>query len=727
MNTLSRSLAVACAFLAVSGSVAVQAVQASGADPAIGVLGTPFPSERWTVPDPTQLTGRRVALPKPDCARQPSGCRDVAVLNRLDGFNLQPRLSIRFTGSIAVSSVSNSDVFLVRLRGGDRSGSRVLGINQIVWDPTSNTLHAEPDQFLDQDSTYALVVTTDVRDSHGRRIAGGGFSESDKLGGSAGYAPEGTGRGRDALRGAPAYHRELLKALPIVRRAAGVDPTRVASVTVFTTQSVTALMEKIRRQLDAAPPSPARFDIGPDGTRAVFSFPTVTGISFNRQLTTHEPTSPSPVPIAALNNFPGSVGKLAFGSYRSPDYRTAAGVIPQVGTRTGTPTVQSTNTVYFNLVIPSGPRPAGGWPVAIFGHGFGDSKNNSPYLAAPALAHAGIAMIAINVAGHGLGPGGTLTVSRADGVPVTFSAGGRAVDQDGNGAFDSTEGVNASPPDTLIFNRDGLNQTTIDLMRLVRTIEAGVDIDGDGRPDLSRSKPYYFGQSFGGIYGTELLGLDPQVRTGVLNVGGGPIIEIGRLAPVFRPLIEQRLTARTPSLLNGGVDGFTEDVPLRDQPPVTSPAPGSLQIQTFLDDMEWASQSSNPVAWAPHLRLAPLAGMSAKNVIVQFARGDKTVPNPTTSAVIMSGHLEDRTTLFRNDLAFAADPTVPKDPHIFLTRLPPLAGPSSLTAQIARQTQNQIATFFLSDGAKIIDPDGVGPLFETPIRPPLPESLGFIP
>jgi hypothetical protein len=30
--------------------------------------GAPFPSDRYTVPDPTQLTGVRVALPKPSCA-----------------------------------------------------------------------------------------------------------------------------------------------------------------------------------------------------------------------------------------------------------------------------------------------------------------------------------------------------------------------------------------------------------------------------------------------------------------------------------------------------------------------------------------------------------------------------------------------------------------------------------------------------------------------------------
>jgi hypothetical protein len=702
-------LTVAVLGLAITASSAL----AAGVEPRLDLTspsGAPFPNDRWTVFDPTQVTGLRVALPKPDCTVRPSDCQDINVLNTLDGFNLQPRLSIPFTGAIDVSSVSSSDVFLVRLFGGDGTGSQVVGINQIVWDPASDTLHAEADQFLDQDTTYALVVTTGVRDASGHPIRPARFGELLSLGRMA--------------RSGGAYRAQRLDPLARVKAATGTKAPRVAVASVFTTQSATSLMEKIRSQLDATTPSPARFDLGPAGASTVFSFPAIASIIFNRQLTTAGPLSPTLVPSFALNLFPGSVGQVAFGSYQSPDYETAAGEIPQVGTRSGVPAVQKTNTVYFNLIIPSGPEPAGGWPVAIFGHGFGDNKNNSPFAVAGTLAHAGIATIAINVVGHGFGPAGTLAVNLTDGSSVTFNAGGRAVDQDGNGTFDSTEGVNALPPDGIISNRDGLNQTVVDLMQLVRTIRAGVDTNGDGSPDLSTSRIYYFGQSFGGIYGTELMGLDPLVHTGVVNVPGGPIVEIARLSPVFRPLVELSLASRTPSLLNGGFDGFTEDIPLRDQPPVTNPVAGAMPIQEVLDNTEWVSQSSNPVAWAPHVRLDPLTGAGAKNVIVQFARGDETVPNPTASALIRAGHLQDRATFFRNDLAFAGDPGFPKNPHTFLTNI---GAADKAVAAVAVEAQTQIATFFATDGATTIDPDGAGPLFETPIAGPLPEDLGFIP
>jgi hypothetical protein len=110
-------------------------------------------------------------------------------------------------------------------------------------------------------------------------------------------------------------------------------------------------------------------------------------------------------------------------------------------------------------------------------------------------------------------------------------------------------------------------------------------------------------------------------------------------------------------------------------------------------------------------------------VLVQFAKGDQTVPNPTATALIRAGDLADRAVFYRNDLAFAANPLTPKNPHTFLTGLAaPGLGPA-----IAFGAQTQIATFFASNGVTVIDPDGAGPLFEVPVVLPLPETLNFIP
>jgi hypothetical protein len=682
--------------------------QAAGVAPTFDLSspsGAPSPSDRFTTPDASQLTGLRIALPKPDCALFPSDCQDVDVLNDLDGFNVQPRLTIPFSGAIDPQSVTSESMFVVRLPDGD-----VTGINQVVWHPATNRLHAETDEQLDQHTRYLLVVTDDVRDAAGDRIDSANFRHELNFGQTSSAADK-------------RYRKDLLDALQAL--PAGVQPSDVAAASLFTTQSVTALLEQVRRQIKASTPEPADFLLGAGGARTVFPLAGVTSVLFNRQTGTAPTFSLSAVPTPALSIFPGAVGTIAFGAYTSPDYETAARVIPAVGSKTGTPAVRGTNRVQFNLFLPSGSRPAGGWPVAIFGHGFGDNKNSSPVVVAASMARAGIATIAINVVGHGGGELGTLTVNRTTGGPVTFSAGGRGIDQNGNGTIDSTEGVDAAPPQTLVSNRDGLRQTVIDLMQLVRELEVGMDVDGDGARDLDPARIAYFGQSFGGIYGTTFLAVEPTVRIGATNVAGGPIIEIARLSPTFRPLVWLSLVNRSPALANlPGLFQFDENLPLRNEPARIDLVAGAAPIQALIGISEWATQSANPAAYAPHLIRAPLDGVSSKSVLLQFARGDRTVPNPTTSAIIRAGGLASRTTLFRNDLARAANPAFPSNPHTFLTNI---ASPSPQVAGTALAAQGQIAQFFATGGFVTADPDGAGALFETPMVGPPPEDLAFLP
>src|SRR5215211_8350627 len=127
-------------------------------------VGQPFPSNLYTTPDSSQRTGLRVDLPRPDCAARPSDCQDIAVLDTLDGFNVQPRISVPFSGPIDLSTVSSSTVFLVG------PGGHVVRINQTVWEPLTNTLHFESDEQLAQATTYLLVVTSDIHAAAGTPV-----------------------------------------------------------------------------------------------------------------------------------------------------------------------------------------------------------------------------------------------------------------------------------------------------------------------------------------------------------------------------------------------------------------------------------------------------------------------------------------------------------------------------------------------------------------------------
>jgi hypothetical protein len=678
--------------------------------------GSPFPTDRFTVADKHQLTGLRVNLARPDCVTQPSECADVHILNTLDGFNPQPRLSIPFDGAIDLSTVSSKTVFLLRLGAPRRDDNdalhpQVIGINQIVWDPATNTLHAESDDFLDQGTRYALVVTDEILDSKGAPI-----QASSRFRHFFEHCEWESDRARD-------YCHELRDGIDRDDLPDGIHRDQIVAASVFTTESATGNLEKIRRQLAEIHPDPANFNLGTYGERTVFPLNAVRGITWNYQYTTAPDFLPMPVPVSALSVFPGSVGTIAFGSFHSPNYETPYAFIPQVATKNGNPKVQSESQLYFVLFLPAGAKPATGWPVVIFGHAFDDSKQGGPFAVASTMASRGIATIAITSVGHGGGPLGTLVVDENSGGSVTLPAGGRGVDQNGDGQIGAFEGLFALPPFLSVAFRDGVRQTAVDLMQLDRLIQSGMDVDGDGMADLDGSQVSYAGQSLGGIVGSVFLATDPGVKSGVLNVPGGPIVDVARLSPRFNSIAGEILAAHVPSLANLGGISFDSNIPLRDQPPVVNTVLGANAIQEYFDVVSWIGQSGDPLAFVPHIRKQPLEGETAKAVIIQFAKGDEVVPNPTTTALIRAGNLSDRTTYFRNDIAYSLGVGFDKDPHTFLTNL----GGTPPVAQIAVGAQEQMAVFFSSGGLLTIDPDGPGPLFEVPIAGALPEDLNFIP
>ncbi|HSC27105.1 MAG TPA: hypothetical protein VLD67_07515 [Vicinamibacterales bacterium] len=698
--------------------------------PAVG----PFPTDWFTVSDHTNKTHRRVSLPLPDCQQQVSDCEDIAVLNELDGFNLQPRLSVPFSGPIDANTVTSDTVFLVSLgsTGPEESmpWGTMVGTDQVVWDTFTNTLHVESDDLLAQHTRFALIVTRGVRDEWGMPVE----------------ASDAFRRFRADVR--EDYKQALLDAVRAARHA-GVPEDGIAVASVFTTRSATAVLEKIRDQIRAASPDPADFLLGPAGERTVFALNQVTTIAWRQQVLVNPPYfGPNPVSLnlPLLNLYPGSVAAIAFGRYLSPDYEVhPVEYIPPVGTRQGTPVVQGTNDIYFNLFVPAGLAPADGWPVVILGHGVNNSKNVLPLQVASSMAKHGIATIAINAVGHGFGPLGTLTVNRTAGAPITFPAGGRGIDQNGDGAIGDSEGLTTLRPRAVVALSDGFRQTAVDLMQLARVVEAGMDVDGDGLRDLDPSRMYYLGNSLGGGYGTVFLAVEPGVRAGVIAVPADPV-PVAFLG-LFRRVAGTMAESRQPSLLNSpgitAIDGlaigppfFDENRPLRDrtpltvdlqdlttriiQSPVINTVAGAMAIQAAGENLEWVSQAGSPLAYAPHLRKAPLAGMAPKPVIYQIAKGDQAAGNPSTTAILRAGGLADWNLYYRHDLARAEDPLLPANPHGFLVAV---GNPRFRAISLGAQAQAGI--FFASDGTMVVHPEPMR-FFEVPIAGPLPEGLNYV-
>src|SRR5438270_3560214 len=207
---------------------------------------SPFPSDRFTAFDSQQLTGLRVNVPLPNCGTNPSDCADLTLLNQLDGFNLQPRLSIPFDGAIDPNTVNSQTVFLLQLPGtglveaeGAIANPHVIGINQIVWDPASLTLFAESNDHLDEDSNYLLIVTNGVHDASGNPIAAGS-AFAQFIHGDGGVD------GKNADRLLKGYQAALKHSLDNdVLKSIGISRDSVAAASIFTTESATATLRSI--------------------------------------------------------------------------------------------------------------------------------------------------------------------------------------------------------------------------------------------------------------------------------------------------------------------------------------------------------------------------------------------------------------------------------------------------------------------------------------------------
>jgi hypothetical protein len=324
----------------------------------------PFPSDRYTVPDPKHNTGLRVNLPKPNCAVRPSDCADIDVINTLDGFNVQPRLTVAFSGPIDLASVDSSSVFVVSLGDALGGGGEVVGINQMVWEPTTNTLYAESDALLDQHTRYALVVTDGVKDTAGDPVGAGAFAtfrhDLD------------FGQTKDPIL--KTYRKSLLDALQDI----GVPESSIVTMSVFSTQSVTAVLEKIRNQIKASTPAAADFLLAGGAHAHGVPVSTMTGVVWNQQRTPGPADARHGTGGHRAQRNPGP-GHGQFDGFPRRITRRRQ-VHPGDRHEDGVPAAATEHAVL--QPVPARGTPPDRLARGNLWHGFGDSKNNSPFVVA---------------------------------------------------------------------------------------------------------------------------------------------------------------------------------------------------------------------------------------------------------------------------------------------------------------------------------------------------------
>ncbi|MEZ5403120.1 MAG: Ig-like domain-containing protein [Bryobacteraceae bacterium] len=656
-------------------------------DPRLPEVG-PFPTDFLTIPDQTRPTGLRPNLPMPDCAAQPSDCSEIATINQLDGFNPNARLTVKFSAPIRTQTLREA-IYYVWLDAVSprafalRPAGALTPINEVIYDPATHTAYAKPDEMLEQARRYLIVVTDAVQDASG--------------------APVEPDPGFDACierRLTAAYCTDLADA--VVRARPLLAGRRIAGASLFTTLDPFAWFNRMEALAPLAPP---RFQPRAEG--AIASLRGVTGIAL-RQHTGGNDFQETALPVSAGLIAAAGLDRVAFGSFESPVLGSTA-----------------TARVYFHAFLPATPPPDGGYPVLLAGHGLGDSRFGMPTVAGTASVQ-GYAVVAFSAFGHGYGPLSSLVLSRGDAPATVIAAPGRGLDLDGDGRIGATEGCLVAAPGAPIVFRDCIRQTAVDYRWFLNALAAGVDFDGDGRADLRSTGVHYLGQSLGGAYGSLVTALMPEVTAAVLNVPPGNQTMTLRLGPAFRNSVGMILLgARQPSLLNNG-DEYEEDMPLRYEEVKLRTTPGAAAIQDLFERAEWINASAEAAVYAPHFKQATLGSNPVKRVLIQMAFGDRTVVNPSTSALVRAANLRERTVLYRHDLARAVAPSLDPNPHTFLIPL------GSLEQQIiGLSALQQAIEYLLSERDEVPDANGLTApafrrtLFEIPEF--LPETTNLTP
>lgn len=215
--------------------------------------------------------------------------------------------------------------------------------------------------------------------------------------------------------------------------------------------------------------------------------------------------------------------------------------------------------------------------------------------------------------------------------------------------------------------RDIFRQTIADQMAVLRAVEVGIDIDEDGEPDLDPDRMSYLGISLGGILGATLVAVEDILPTAVLNVAGGRVSFLGQ-SEGLRDLVQGSLAA---------------EVMLERDDLIFE-----AYIRRILETGQHAVDPVDGLNYARRWFVEPLPGRGPSRVLVQEGIGDRLVDNESTEALARAGGLVANTPM--------SDPAGVSG----LWRFEPPGGHGIFARE---DVQRQALEFLTSTGTEIID------------------------
>ena len=549
-------------------------------DPANNIV--PFPNNLVLNP----MTGK-VNLPAQACESPTAMAIRTGVLNTLDGFGtFEAGIQVTLTAPADMASAQKAVVLYKRAANGMDLGTPqqvsilVTPAKTLRFDPNACSSPTQVDALnivpldlttmlpipLDEHSTYTVAVTSDLTDGTGTAFEpsftwslvrstedpvtlddnGNVISERTPLD-PTNPADLAQLQGLDLLWKA---HAKALAALT----AAGHDNSTILVAADFNTQTTSDPLDPSVAMSPAAKLSstpllnktlaPGVFSVAVEdgapcdpGNGCTAFFSALAGPGFC-----------SALPCKAVGDVVGAA--LLETSYQVPGSNPLAGgsKIPGAWTDPANPMGQGNIVIGTVAIIPNGTPPAGGWPVVVFGHGLGSSKESGIAIA-PQLAAAGFATVAIDFQAHGsravltsidpaLGCAGkcSKTTTQACDGAMACPVGESCI----NGAS-----VPISPTTTqqcyapflssdLATTRDNIRQTVLDLQRLIKAVSAcgpsncpNADAANGGLPlSVDPAHIVYAGISLGGIIGSTTTSVAPELKASVLNVSGVGLVDI---------------------------------------------------------------------------------------------------------------------------------------------------------------------------------------------------------
>jgi pimeloyl-ACP methyl ester carboxylesterase len=604
---------------------------------------------------------------------------NTSALNALDGFSTTAPFSVRFSTSLDATTLTAANVRVIQVTIDNTTKATtgvvrplVLGTDfslALATDAGANgtLLKIQPLKPLvpstgATNNGYLVLLTNGLKDVSGATVTTDTDYQSIKdAQPSCAAITNATLNGICRLTGA---HLQIASAL-------GVAPATVIESFSFSTQNTRDTLNVVAAQVAAAARRPIRASFTGLNTKQV-----------NAALFGH--------------------ANVYAGTLQVPYYLNRAA--PLTGSWKGNPSpldVASTFLTRFNpvpvatetLTIPllvtvpnasstaGATKPVAGWPVVIFQHGITGDRTNM-FGIADAFADAGFVVVAIDQPLHGI----TSTANPLYASPMNPLYGGtapagatsyeRTFDLD---ALNNTTGANG--PDgvvdasgasfinlsSLLTSRDNLRQAAADLLVLTRAVP-GLDLDGDGTPDIDAARIHFVGHSLGGIVGTVYAGLPSAMRTATAAMPGGGIADLVRQSASFGPRIQAGLVAQ----------GLTPGTTLYDQ--------FFRDAQTAVDSGDPQNYIASAVALRPYHLIQVVGGGASLP--------DQVVPNSATQRLIVAAALPRVSTAGANAVSRGYVNFLVGDHGSILS---PAA---SLAATVQMQTET--VAFAATDGATIL-------------------------